>query len=90
VIIKWDEMGGACSTYGEMTNTYKIFVERHENRPLGRPKRRLRYNIKMDLKRIQWNVWTGFIWLSTGPVAGYCEHGNKPSGVHKRRGIFTS
>jgi hypothetical protein len=23
-------------------------------------------------------VWTGFIWLRKGPVAGCCEHGNEP------------
>jgi hypothetical protein len=25
-------------------------------------------------------MWTGFIWLSIGAVAGSCEHGNEPSG----------
>jgi hypothetical protein len=24
-------------------------------------------------------VWTGFIWLRYGPVAGFCVHGNEAS-----------
>jgi hypothetical protein len=37
----------------EMRNTYKILVERTEGkRPLGRPRRRLEDNIRMDLSGI--------------------------------------
>jgi hypothetical protein len=25
-------------------------------------------------------VWTGCIWLMIGASAGYCEHGDEPSG----------
>jgi len=28
-------------------------------------------------------MWTGFMWLIIGPVAGSCEHGNKLSGFKK-------
>jgi len=28
-------------------------------------------------------MWTGFIWLCVGTVAGSCEHGNNPSGSIK-------
>jgi hypothetical protein len=35
--IKENEMGGACSMYGEMRNAYKILVGKPEGkRPLGR------------------------------------------------------
>jgi hypothetical protein len=36
-------------------------------------------NIRMDLREIGWNVWTGFIWFRVGS----CEHGNEPSGSIK-------
>jgi hypothetical protein len=29
-------------------------------------------------------VWTGFIWIMTGPVAASCERGNEPSLSIKR------
>jgi hypothetical protein len=32
-------------------------------RPLGRPRWRWVYNIKMDLGEIHWMMWTGFVWL---------------------------
>jgi hypothetical protein len=38
---------------GEIKNTYKILVGEPEGkRPLGRPRRRWEYNIKMDLREI--------------------------------------
>jgi len=33
-------------------------------RPLG--KYRQRWDVKMDLQAIRWEVWTGFIWLKIG------------------------
>jgi hypothetical protein len=42
-------MGGACSTYGERKSLYSVLVGRPEGkRPLGRPKRRWKDNIRMD------------------------------------------
>jgi hypothetical protein len=35
-------------------------------RPLGRSRRRLVDNIKIDLREIGWVVLTGLIWLMTG------------------------
>jgi hypothetical protein len=52
-------MGGACSTYGEKSNAYKVSVGKPEGkRPLGRHKRRWE-DIEMDLKEtgckyVQW------------------------------------
>jgi hypothetical protein len=38
---------------GERKDAYKVFVQKPEgNRPLGRPRRRWEYNIKMDLQEI--------------------------------------
>jgi hypothetical protein len=51
---------------GENSNAYRILVRKPEGkRPLGRPRRRWVYNIKMDLIEIGWAgmVWTGSIWL---------------------------
>jgi hypothetical protein len=28
-------------------------------------------------------VWSGFIWIEIGLMAGACEHGNEPSGSVK-------
>jgi hypothetical protein len=44
-------MGRACSTNGEKRNACRRFVGKPEGkRPLGRPRRRLVDNIKMDLR----------------------------------------
>jgi hypothetical protein len=42
----------ACSNHGKMKNVYRNFVgEPQGERPLGRPRRRWVYNIKMDFKK---------------------------------------
>jgi len=47
-------MGGACSSYGEKSNAYRVSVGKLEGkRPLGRPKRRWE-DIEMDLKEAGW------------------------------------
>jgi hypothetical protein len=54
-----DEMGRPCGTNGEKRNSYRILVGKPEGkRPLGRPRRRWVYNIKMDLREIlvEWVV----------------------------------
>jgi hypothetical protein len=61
---------------GEIRNAYKILVGNPEGRrPLGRSSYRLEDNVG--------KVWTGFILLRIGTVAGCCEHGNEPSGSIK-------
>jgi hypothetical protein len=53
--VKKDEMGRACSTNGEERNTYRILVGKPDGkRPLGRPRRRLVDNIKMDVREMGW------------------------------------
>jgi hypothetical protein len=54
-------MGRACSTNGEKRNACRILVGKpEEKRPLGRPKRRMVDNIKMDLRQIEWG---GMDWI---------------------------
>jgi len=45
-----------------------FFVRKPEGkRPLGRPRRGWKDNIKMDLQEAGWRgAWTGFIWLRIG------------------------
>jgi hypothetical protein len=54
---------------GERTGAYRILVGRFEvRRLLGRP--RWKDNIKIDLKKWDGGVWTGFIWLWIGKGGG--------------------
>ena len=46
-------MGGAPSTYGERIGAYRFLVGKPEGkRPFGRPRRRWKDNIKMDLQEM--------------------------------------
>jgi hypothetical protein len=50
-------VGGACSPNGNKIIVYRLFVGKPEGkRPLGKPRRRWVYNIKMDLGEIEWAV----------------------------------
>ena len=54
-------MGGACSIMGEMRGAYRVLVGRPERkRPPGRPKRRWKDNIQMNLQKVRWRGmdWT--------------------------------
>jgi hypothetical protein len=56
---------------GEGRNVYRVLVGNPKGkRPLGRPRRRRADGIKMDLRKIGWGVWSGFIWLRIGTVDG--------------------
>jgi hypothetical protein len=62
-VIKSRRMGwaGHIGRMGEMKNACKILVGKWEGkRPLGRPRRRLEVNIRMDLKEI---VWVTVDWI---------------------------
>jgi hypothetical protein len=51
--IKWT---GHVARIGATRNAYRILVGKPEaKRPLGRPRRRRVYNIKMDLREIGWD-----------------------------------
>ena len=51
--IENNEMGGACSTYGEMRGVYRVLEGKQERKsPLGRPTHRWEDNIKTDLQEV--------------------------------------
>ena len=46
-------MGRACSRYEERRGAYSVVVGKHDrNRPLGRPRRRWKDNIKINLQEV--------------------------------------
>jgi hypothetical protein len=50
IVIKKDEMGGACSTRVNMRHALKILIRKLEGkRTLGKPERTREDNIKVDL-----------------------------------------
>jgi len=56
---------GQVACVQEMKNAYKILVQKPEGkRPLGRPKYKWKYNIRME--NCCGKVWTIFIWLRIG------------------------
>jgi hypothetical protein len=72
--------GGACGTYGEKRNAYRILVVKPERKgPFGRPERRWDGNIKMDER----NKIVGREMDLSGRVACCCECGNEPSDFMK-------
>jgi hypothetical protein len=49
-------MGGECSTNAEKRNAYRLLVGKpEEKRRLGRPRRRLVDNIRMDIVEVGWD-----------------------------------
>jgi hypothetical protein len=51
----------------EMRSVYQVLVGKREvNRPPGRPRRRRKDNIKIDVKNMSGKLQTGFIWLMIG------------------------
>ena len=48
-----NEMGGACSAYGERKGIDRVLVGKPEGKkPLGRPRRKWEDNIEMDLQKV--------------------------------------
>jgi hypothetical protein len=61
-----NEVGGACSTYGNGRGVYRVLVGKTVGkRPLGRPKRIWDNNIKMDLQKVGCE---GMVWIDLSPV----------------------
>jgi hypothetical protein len=76
----------------EGRDVYRFLVGSPEGRrPLGRPRRRLEDNIKIDLREIGIDE-TNWIRLTQDRVQwGFCEHGNEPLVCIKKAGCcFTS
>jgi len=65
---------------GEMRNAPRLMGgESERKRLLATPTHTCEDNIKKDLIKIVWKMWTGFNWLRRGS----CEHGNEPTGSIK-------
>jgi len=69
--LRWG--GGACSSYrGEEICVYGVLVRKLEGkRPLGRHRRILEDDIKMDLQEVGCGAWTGLIWLWVETSGGH-------------------
>jgi hypothetical protein len=66
--LRW---AGHVARMGERRGAYRAFVWKPEGRrPLGRPRRRWEYNIKMDLREVGLGAQTGSIWLRIGTGGG--------------------
>jgi hypothetical protein len=47
-------MSRTCGTYGERRGAYRLLMGKHEGkRPLGRPRRRWKTNVKVGLQEIE-------------------------------------
>jgi hypothetical protein len=56
-------VGGVCSANGEEERFQIIGVNAKGKKPLGRPRHRWVYNIKIDIIEIRCEMWNGLIWL---------------------------
>ena len=57
----FSQMGGTCGTYGRQERCIRGYgVETKGKRPLGRPRHRREYNVKMDLQ----DGWGGMKWIA--------------------------
>jgi hypothetical protein len=65
-------MDGAFSTYGGEERHIEVFDGKPEGkRLLGRPRRRLQNNIKIELQEDGWWAWTGSSWLRIETGGGH-------------------
>ena len=56
----------------ERRGVYRVMAGKCEGkRPLGGPRRRWQYNIKLDLQEVGRGAWTGSIWLRIGTGGGH-------------------
>jgi hypothetical protein len=79
---------GHVTGVGEGRDVYRVFVGRPEGeRPLGRPRRRLEDNIKMDLREIGIDGANWIHLAQDSPMASFCEHCNDPSGSIRKQDI---
>ena len=79
-------LGGVCGVNGEGRGVHRVLVGKPERkRPLGRPRRRWKDNIKMYLQEVGWDASSVLIWLRIGKDDGHFKRGNELSGSHKMR-----
>jgi hypothetical protein len=64
-------VGRACGTHGRGEERVQGFGGKAlRKRPLERPSRRWEDGIKMDLREIGWELWSGFTWLRIQTFGG--------------------
>jgi hypothetical protein len=57
---------------GKKRDVYIVLVGKPEGKKqLGRPRRRRKDNIKMNLQEVKCGAWTGSIWLRRGTDGGH-------------------
>jgi len=62
---------GNVACIGGTRGTYRILVVKPDGRrPCGRPRRRRKDNIKMDLQEVGCGTWIGLFWLRKGTDSG--------------------
>jgi len=74
-------MGEACSKHRGEESCIRVLAGKPERkRPLGRPRRRLEDNIKMDLQVVGWEHGLDRSGSGQGQLGGggICKDGNKP------------
>jgi hypothetical protein len=53
--MKENEVGGACGTHGKERHVCRVLVGKSQGkRPLGKPRRRWKDGLKMNLRKIGW------------------------------------
>jgi hypothetical protein len=80
--MRWE---GHIARMGEKRNAYRLWVGKPEGkRPLGRPRHRWVYNIKIDILEIGLSCvdWIGLA-QDRDKWGSSCEYGNEPSGSIK-------
>jgi hypothetical protein len=72
VKIKKNEMGGACSVYGERRGVYRVLVgNMREGDSLGDPGVDGKIILRWIFRKWDVGVWTGSSWLRTGTGGGH-------------------
>ena len=63
---------GHVACMGERRRVFRVLVAKPEGkRPLGKRRPRWEDNIKMDLKEVGCEAWSGSSWLRKGTVGGH-------------------
>jgi len=77
--IEKNDIGGACSTYGERRGVYTVLVGKPKGkRPIGRPRRRWEDNRKMDLQEVGCE---GMDWIDFAQDRERCKCFHKMGGI---------
>jgi hypothetical protein len=62
---------GHVARMGEKMSAYRILVGKPEGkRPVGRPRHKWVDNVRIDLREVGWDVWTGSILVRIGTGGG--------------------